>query len=120
MRRSRWFRASRKRIGSGAARYEKTGDSSELTRIGDQLGLRFRDQSGDVERLIEQARTADQPRFSLLERGDRIARRLDAGQCQSTVTDASLRYRKACVQSLLAWQAERVRRERWHGEREGT
>jgi hypothetical protein len=85
---------------------------------GDQIGDRVRQMVPDIDGLLRRARQESKKAspLPLLEQADRQIRRLDAGQCQEVKGEAAVLARKARMQGLLVWQAERTWRGHWHGD----
>jgi hypothetical protein len=89
-----------------------------IRRSGEQISDRARrlpaSIAGLLRRARQEARTGSP--LALLRQADRLERRLDAGQCQEERTEASGLERKARLQGLLVWQAERAWQGHWHGD----
>jgi hypothetical protein len=89
-----------------------------IRHAGDQIGDRARRLPGSVAELLRRARQEARTGspLALLRQADRQERRLDAGQCQEARTEAAALNRKARLQRLLVWQAERAWHGHWYGD----
>ena len=88
-----------------------------LNRAGKQIGLRWQQMAGEIDRLIKSYLTGEPDTDpGALQSADRLVRRLPATASLSISSNPVGLFRQRLVQDLLLWQAERTLQEHWFSE----